>query len=141
MGSSFEALGVEHSRLRSIREMGFDETFPIQAEAIAPLLEGKDVLGQAHTGAGKTLAYTLPVLQRLDPHAFGIRGLVVVPTRELAVRVAGEFEKLGRHLHVRTVAVYGGQSKWSSSITGPLVRLQRSTARDSVLPEFFKLAN
>ncbi len=110
MGISFEALGLEHSLLRSVREMGFDETFPIQAEAIAPLLQGRDVLGQAHTGAGKTLAYALPMLQRLNPNALGIRGLVVVPTRELAVQVAGEFEKLGRRVHVRTVAIYGGQS-------------------------------
>ncbi len=110
MGVGFEALGLEPGLLRSVREMGFDETFPIQAEAIAPLLEGRDVLGQAHTGAGKTLAYALPMLQKLDPHAIGIRGIVIVPTRELAVQVTGEFEKLGRHLHIRTVAIYGGQS-------------------------------
>ena len=110
MGVGFEAFGLRPGLLRNVRQMGFDETFPIQAEAIAPLLEGRDVLGQAHTGAGKTLAYALPILHRLDPLAIGIRGLVVVPTRELAVQVAGEFEKLGQNLRVRTVAIYGGQS-------------------------------
>ena len=110
MGVGFESFGLRPGLLRNVQYMGFDETFPIQAEAIAPLLEGRDVIGQAHTGAGKTLAYALPILQRLDPLATGIRGLVIVPTRELAVQVAGEFEKLSQNLRVRTVAIYGGQS-------------------------------
>src|SRR3989441_5003413 len=89
--------------------MGFEEMFPIQAEAIAPILQGRDIIGQAHTGSGKTLAYALPILQRIDNHARGLQALVLVPTRELAVQVAGEFERLARHLPIRTVPVYGGQ--------------------------------
>lgn len=90
--------------------MGFQETFPIQAEAIAPLLEGKDLIGQAKTGSGKTLAYALPMLQKVEPHSRTIQGLVLVPTRELAVQVAAEFERVARHLPSRTIPLYGGAS-------------------------------
>ncbi len=90
--------------------MGYVDTFPIQAEAIQPLLKGRDVVGQAHTGSGKTIAYALPMLQRIDPHARGIQGVVLAPTRELAVQIAAEFERLARHLPSRTVPIYGGQS-------------------------------
>jgi len=110
MGASFEAFGLEPRLLQAVQEMGFDEMFPIQAEAILPLLEGRDLIGQAHTGAGKTLAFALPMLQKMDRGTPGIQGLVIVPTRELAIQVAGEFEKLARHLHVRAAAIYGGQS-------------------------------
>ena len=90
--------------------MGFAEPFPIQIEAIPPLLKGSDLIGQAQTGSGKTLAYALPMLQRVDQHLRVIQGLVLVPTRELAVQVAGEFERLARHLPSRTIPVYGGSS-------------------------------
>ncbi len=98
--------------LQAVREMGISEPFPIQATAIAPLLEGRDLIGQAHTGAGKTLAFALPMLQKIDPRTPGIQGLVIVPTRELALQVAREFEKLAKHLRVRVAAIYGGQSMW-----------------------------
>src|ERR1700752_2463141 len=112
MGSprEFEAFDLDPRLLQGIKDMGFDELFPIQAEAIAPILEGKDLIGQAHTGSGKTLAYAVPMLQSLPPNQRGIQGLVLVPTRELAVQVAGEYEKLSRHLRVRAVPIYGGQS-------------------------------
>ena len=90
--------------------MGFEDMFPIQAEAIAPILQGRDIIGQAHTGSGKTLAYALPILERIESRDHGLQALVLVPTRELAVQVAGEFERLAKHLPIRTVAVYGGQS-------------------------------
>ena len=90
--------------------MGYVDTFPIQAEAIQPLLKGRDVVGQAHTGSGKTIAYALPMLQRIEPHTRGIQGVVLAPTRELAVQIAAEFERLARHLPSRTVPIYGGQS-------------------------------
>src|SRR3989442_15984701 len=104
--------------------MGFHEPFPIQAEAITPLLKGRDLIGQAQTGSGKTLAYALPMLQRIEPHSRGIQGLVLVPTRELAVQVAGEFERLARHLPSRTMPVYGGQS-----IGVQLNKLERPTTK------------
>src|SRR5713226_9351253 len=112
MGAGFESLGLEPPLLQAVREMGISEPFPIQATAIAPLLEGRDLMGQAHTGAGKTLAFALPMLQKIDQLAPGIQGLVIVPTRELALQVAREFEKLAKHLRVRVAAIYGGQSMW-----------------------------
>lgn len=112
MGAGFEGFGLELPLLQALREMGFNELFPIQAGAIAPLLEGRDLIGQAHTGAGKTLAFALPMLQKIDNQTPGIQGLVVVPTRELALQVAREFEKLAKHLRVRVAAIYGGQSMW-----------------------------
>src|SRR5438445_11570402 len=90
--------------------MGFDELFPIQAEAIAPILKGRDLIGQAHTGSGKTLAYAGPMLQNIKPEDNGIQGLVLAPTRELAEQVAEEYAKLARHLRIRAVQVYGSQS-------------------------------
>src|SRR5216683_8216842 len=103
----FESFGLDPKLLQGIRDMGFREPFPIQAEAIGPLLKGRDLIGQAQTGSGKTLAYALPMLQRIEPHSRGIQGLVLVPTRELAVQVAGEFERLARNLPSRTMPVYG----------------------------------
>ena len=96
--------------LQGVRDMGFRETFPIQAEAIAPLLKGRDLIGQAQTGSGKTLAYALPMLQRIEPHSRAIQGLVLVPTRELAMQVSGEFERLAKHLPSRTMPIFGGAS-------------------------------
>ncbi len=110
MGASFETFGLEPRLLQAVQEMGFHEMFPIQAQAILPLLEGRDVIGQAHTGAGKTLAFALPMLQKIDRATPGIQAIVIVPTRELAIQVAGEYEKLTRHVRVRAVAIYGGQS-------------------------------
>src|SRR5260370_15575806 len=106
----FESFGLDPKLLQGIRDMGFREPFPIQAEAIGPLLNGRDLIGQAQTGSGKTLAYALPMLQRIEPHSREIQGLVLVPTRELALQVAGEVERLGRHTQSRTVPGYRGAS-------------------------------
>src|SRR5215469_11161590 len=106
----FEALDLDPKLLQGIKDMGFDELFPIQAEAVSPILQGRDLIGQAQTGSGKTLAYAVPMLQTLHQNQKGVQGLVLVPTRELAVQVAGEFDKLSRHLGVRAVPVYGGAS-------------------------------
>ena len=110
MGAGFEGLGLDLPLLQAVREMGFGEPLPIQAMAITPLLEGRDLMGQAHTGAGKTLAFALPMLQKVDQRTLGVQGLVIVPTRELALQVAREFEKLAKHLDIRVAAIYGGQS-------------------------------
>lgn len=110
VAGDFEAFDLDPRLLQGIKDMGFDELFPIQAEAISPILQGRDLIGQAHTGSGKTLAYAVPMLQNIDQRLRGIQGLVLVPTRELAVQVAGEYDKLSRHLGIRTVPVYGGQS-------------------------------
>jgi ATP-dependent RNA helicase DeaD len=104
----FDELGLESGLLDSLRGAGFSQAFPIQARAIPVLLAGRDVIGQAHTGAGKTLAFALPMLQRID-RSDGVQGLVVVPTRELALQVAKEFQKLARTMRVNVIPLYGGE--------------------------------
>ncbi|HEY3314533.1 MAG TPA: DEAD/DEAH box helicase [Bacillota bacterium] len=105
----FSALGIHPAILKALDEMGFEEPSPIQAAAIPVLLEGKDLVGQAQTGTGKTAAFAIPLLQRLDPAVRGPQALVLAPTRELALQVTEEFAKIGKHLDVRGLAVYGGQ--------------------------------
>jgi ATP-dependent RNA helicase DeaD len=96
--------------MKGIEELGFGNLFPIQAQAIMPLLEGKDVIGQAQTGTGKTAAFGIPMIQRLDPKINRVQGLVLVPTRELAVQVAQHISQLGKYARFRVLPVYGGES-------------------------------
>ena len=106
---SFEELPIAGEILRSITEMGFREMFPIQAAAIGPLLEGRDVIGQAKTGTGKTAAFGIPMIQKVNRNQDSVQGLVLVPTRELAHQVASDLSRYGKYLSVRVLAVYGGQ--------------------------------
>jgi len=110
--ATFAGLGLREELLQALVTLGYEEPTPIQREAIPPLLEGRDLLGQAATGTGKTAAFALPVLERM---ARGQRGrhamaLVLVPTRELAVQVSEAFYKYGRGLGARVLPIYGGQS-------------------------------
>ena len=106
----FARLGLSDALVAAVTSLGYEEATPIQCEAIPLLLEGRDVLGQAATGTGKTAAFALPMLQRL--HAAGTRGrtggLVLVPTRELAMQVAEAVHKYARGLGLTVVPVYGG---------------------------------
>ena len=107
---AFSDLSLRPELLEALTELGYEEPTPIQAEAIPPLLAGRDLLGQAATGTGKTAAFALPVLQRLTPD----RGpnpiaLVLAPTRELAMQVSEAMHKYGRRLGARVVPIYGGQ--------------------------------
>ncbi len=109
----FAALGLDERFVDALTALGYEEPTPIQREAIPPLIEGKDVIGQAATGTGKTAAFALPVLQRID--GFGEkRGkpsvIVLVPTRELATQVAEAMHKYGRPLGIRVLPIYGGQA-------------------------------
>ncbi len=106
---SFEELPIAGEIVRSLKEIGFGEMFPIQAAAIGPLLEGRDVIGQAKTGTGKTAAFGIPMIQKINRSKDTVQGLVLVPTRELAVQVASDLSKYGKYLSVRVLAVYGGQ--------------------------------
>ncbi len=108
--------------LRSLNEIGYKTMFPIQAEAIPPLLEGRDVIGQAHTGSGKTAAYAIPAIQKVDSSKAYVQGLVIVPTRELALQVTDEFNKIARHTNVKAYSIYGGQA-----ITPQIERLRKKT--------------
>ncbi len=107
---TFKDLPLTPEVLRSINELGFDSLFPIQAQAIMPLLEGKDVIGQAQTGTGKTAAFGVPMVQRLDREVRGVQGLVLVPTRELANQDAENIAKFGKFAKAKVLAVYGGES-------------------------------
>jgi len=96
--------------LKSIQELGYETLFPIQAQAIMPLLEGKDVIGQAQTGTGKTAAFGLPMVERLDPQFRRVQGIVLVPTRELALQVAQNMIQFAKYRRLRVLPVYGGAS-------------------------------
>jgi ATP-dependent RNA helicase DeaD len=107
--TNFADLGLNESLLKSISDVGFEEPTPVQTEAIPILLEGRDLIGQAQTGTGKTAAFALPILQRLERQGKLPQALVLAPTRELAIQVAQTFHQLGKASNVRALAIYGGQ--------------------------------
>ncbi len=118
----FEALGLSQDINRAVKDAGFTTMFPIQEQTIPLLLDGKDVIGQAHTGSGKTAAYSLPMIQKLDGRKQYVQSLVVVPTRELALQVTEEFNRLAKFSNLRAYPIYGGQS-----ITPQIERLRKRT--------------
>lgn len=95
--------------MKALEKMGFEEATPIQAQTIPLGMQGKDVIGQAQTGTGKTAAFGIPMLEKVNTKERSIQGLIVAPTRELAIQVAEEMHKLGKFKGVRTLPVYGGQ--------------------------------
>jgi ATP-dependent RNA helicase DeaD len=119
MTNLFESLGLRPQLVRAVTELGYENPTPIQEGAIPALLGGRDVLGQAQTGTGKTAAFALPMLEKLDLTARGVQGLVLAPTRELAVQVAEAIYQYGRYWGVRVLPIYGG-----SSYTRQMKRLQ-----------------
>ncbi|HSB49740.1 MAG TPA: DEAD/DEAH box helicase, partial [Nitrosopumilaceae archaeon] len=106
--TTFEELGIKNTILNGVKDLGFSAAFPIQEAAIPVLLTGRDVVGQAHTGSGKTAAFALPMLQGIIPGK-GIQGLVIAPTRELAMQITGEIRKFGKYTGIKTATIYGGQ--------------------------------
>ena len=111
--SGFASLGLHEALVNATTALGYEEPTAIQREAIPPLLAGRDVLGQAATGTGKTAAFALPLLERIGRgvgEQRAVRGLVLVPTRELAMQVAEAIHKYGRLLEARVLPIYGGQS-------------------------------
>jgi ATP-dependent RNA helicase DeaD len=109
----FASLGLDPRLLSELTSLGYEEPTPIQLQAIPPLLAGRDLLGQAATGTGKTAAFALPMLQRLagdDGRASRTSALILVPTRELAMQVAQAVHRYGKGLGVRVLPIYGGQA-------------------------------
>ncbi len=109
----FGALGLDARLVEALKALGYEEPTPIQREAIPPLLEGRDLIGQAATGTGKTAAFALPMLQRVAEQGEERQGpslLVLVPTRELAMQVAEAMHRYGRSLGTSVLPVYGGQA-------------------------------
>jgi ATP-dependent RNA helicase DeaD len=108
---NFSDLSLSQEVQQAIAEMGFNQATPIQSQAIPILLEGKDVIGQAQTGTGKTAAFAIPALEQCQSNIYKPQTLVLCPTRELANQVAEEFKKLGKYLKgIHVTAVYGGES-------------------------------
>ncbi|MEH6990342.1 DEAD/DEAH box helicase [Cytobacillus firmus] len=106
--TTFSDFGLSNEIVKALSNMGFEEPTPIQAQAIPIGMQGKDMIGQAQTGTGKTTAFGVPLLEQIDLNE-GIQGLVLAPTRELAVQVAEELNRIGQVKGVRTLPVYGGQ--------------------------------
>ena len=108
--TKFEELQLDDRIIRAITEMGFEEASPIQAQAIPVVLEGRDMIGQAQTGTGKTAAFGLPLLQKVDPKVKKLQAVVLLPTRELAIQVAEELRRFAKFMHgIKVLPVYGGQ--------------------------------
>jgi ATP-dependent RNA helicase DeaD len=107
---NFEDLPLCPEVMKGIEELGFTELFPIQAQAIVPLLDGKDVIGQAQTGTGKTAAFGIPMVERIDPTNKKVQGLVLAPTRELAIQVAERISRFSKYTKLKVLPVYGGES-------------------------------
>ena len=110
----FESLNIIKPILGALREQGYQNPTPIQEKAIPPALEGRDVLGCAQTGTGKTCAFAVPILQRLNARpdkSHSVRALILTPTRELAIQIQECFEAYGKNLPLRSVVIFGGVSQ------------------------------
>ena len=108
-GTSFADLGLSPLLLESVAAVGFQKPTPIQEQTIPALLAGRDVIAQAQTGSGKTAAFGLPIIERIDPGTRTVQALVLCPTRELAIQVAEALTLYGRHKRIETLPIYGGQ--------------------------------
>jgi ATP-dependent RNA helicase DeaD len=106
--ASFEGLNLNPEVLEVLAEMGIGVPTPIQSQAIPALLQGQDVIGQARTGSGKTLAFGIPIVERCDPNFRGVQALILTPTRELAMQVAGVLSKVAAARRLWVTVVYGG---------------------------------
>ncbi len=107
----FKELNLSHEVQRALGEMGFEEATPIQAKAIPPIFEGKDIIGQAQTGTGKTCAFGIPAIEMLDPGTPGVQVLALCPTRELAIQVSEELKNVAKFKRgIKILPIYGGQS-------------------------------
>lgn len=110
---TFSSLKLNQNLTKTLTDLGYDEPTPIQAQAIPAILSGQDIMGRAQTGTGKTAAFALPILQRLEQHSSShkaVRALVLTPTRELAQQVHGSFEKYSKNSPVSIAIAYGGAS-------------------------------
>lgn len=107
----FSSLPIQEPILQAVQEMGFQEMTEIQSKAIPPMLEGRDVIAKAPTGTGKTCAFGIPLIERIDPENPDIQAVILAPTRELATQIRDDLEALTQFMpQVRTLVVYGGQS-------------------------------
>nr|MBA3969644.1 DEAD/DEAH box helicase [Gemmatimonadota bacterium] len=108
--TTFADLGLSEDVLGALDALGYEEPTPIQVQAIPLLLAGRDVIGRAATGTGKTAAFALPLVERIDPEDRSVQALILAPTRELALQVAEATHRYGAPRRVSVLAVYGGQA-------------------------------
>ncbi|MFA6850614.1 MAG: DEAD/DEAH box helicase [Selenomonadaceae bacterium] len=108
--TKFGEIELSRKLLNAVSDMGFEEPSPIQAQTIPLVLEGQDVIGQAQTGTGKTAAFGIPTIEKIVDGSRHIQALVLTPTRELAIQIAEEFNKIGKYKRVKTLPIYGGQA-------------------------------
>ncbi len=108
---TFADLEISNAMTKAVGDLGYKEPTPIQAQTIPPILQGRDVTGQAKTGTGKTAAFGIPLLERIKPQDRSVQGLILCPTRELAIQVERELSLLAKYKSgIRTLAIYGGRS-------------------------------
>ena len=105
----FDEMGLSRPVIQAVAAMGFETATAIQEQAIQPAMTGMDIIGQAQTGTGKTAAFGIPMVEKIDREKGEVKGLVVTPTRELAVQVAEEINTIGQIKGVRALPIYGGQ--------------------------------
>lgn len=106
----YEDAGIDERILRAVTELGFNEMTPIQEEVIPLFMTGRDMIGQAQTGTGKTAAFGIPILQKIDPEDHNLQAVILCPTRELAMQAAEELRKFAKYMHgIKVLPVYGGQ--------------------------------
>ncbi|KIJ34657.1 hypothetical protein M422DRAFT_61379 [Sphaerobolus stellatus SS14] len=113
---SFKELGVIDPLLEALAAVGYTKPTPIQAQSIPPALEGRDIIGVAETGSGKTAAFALPILQKLWEEPKGLFACVLAPTRELAFQISQQFESLGSAIGVRTAVIVGGTDRMDQAV-------------------------
>jgi ATP-dependent RNA helicase DeaD len=117
---NFNDLPISKDVLRGIKALGFKKPSPIQAQSILPLLEGRDVIGQAQTGTGKTAAFAIPMVESINLSDKRVQGLVMEPTRELAIQISTHIQRISRYTGVRVCPIYGG-----ASINNQIKQLQK----------------
>lgn len=110
LATRFEELNIEPAILKAVHDIGFEEPSPIQGKCIPEVMKGIDLIGQAQTGTGKTAAFGIPIMQRVNPRYKKVQSLILAPTRELAIQVSGEIRRIGKYKRINVLPVYGGQS-------------------------------
>ncbi|WP_462411462.1 DEAD/DEAH box helicase [Neobacillus sp. Marseille-QA0830] len=108
--TTFQEMGISDPIKRAITDMGFEEASPIQEKAIPIALTGRDIIGQAQTGTGKTAAFSIPILEKVDTSKKFVQAIAIAPTRELAIQVSEEINRLSKYMGITALPIYGGQS-------------------------------
>lgn len=107
--ATFKEFGLSPEVMKAVSKMGFEEATPIQAATIPLSLQNRDVIGQAQTGTGKTAAFGIPLIEKIDMNHDAVQAIIVAPTRELAIQVSEELYKIGSTKRVRVLPIYGGK--------------------------------